>query len=304
MVADAPSPASLGLYCLGCMPGYHLPFFASAAPGDIFREHGFEMELVNPPTSGGVEGVLRTARGETDFCITSVGYYLMARAQVPALAARFINVIGQRSPMAGLVSADSLYRTPEDLGGRRVGAMPGDHLAAEFMAAMSVRDVESPVLVPVPYTDAPAALARDQIDVVADFADLVPRARRWSGIAMRAVSVGLPHYANGIVAGDHIADEQVQAMNAAVSAALLRQRGDPMVGLPELLLRCPGVNPADALEGWSIAENSIFADDGPRGMNESRWQATIGHAAVVHDVSKPPTESIYRMISRTGLSGP
>lgn len=238
--------------------------------------------------------MIRTADGGTDFCVTSVGYYLMARAKVPDLAARFIAVVGRRSPIAGLVAADSAWHAPPDLGGCRVGAMPGDRLAAEFEAALAARGVAAPVRVPVSYADAPAAVARGEIEVVADFADLIPRARRWSGIAMRAIPVGLAHYASGIVAGDRVPDERVAAMQSAVAAALERQRAEPETGLEQLRERCPEVDAADAVEGWSIAEPTIFGHGLPADMSHGAWQATIAHTAAVHDVPVPPTDSVYR----------
>ncbi|MBA2497867.1 MAG: ABC transporter substrate-binding protein [Acidimicrobiia bacterium] len=283
-----------GLYCLGCLPGFHLPFLAGASPEGVFAEHGLDVEILEPPPGGGVDSVRRTAEGGTDFCLTSVGYYLQARAQVADLAARFIAVVGRRSPMAGLVAAGSALEAPADLGGRRVGAMPGDGLAAEYEGALAEHGIAAPVRVPVPYADAPAALARGEIDVVADFADLLPRARRWSGIEMRAIPVGVAHYANGVVAGDHVPDEHVEAMGAAVSAALEHQRAAPSTGLENLIARCPDIEPADALEGWSIGERTIFGADAPGSMDHAAWEATIAYTAGVHGVPAVPAGSVYR----------
>lgn len=290
-----------GMYCLGCLPGFHLPFLGGAAAGGLFAEHGFDVEMLEPPPGGGVDSVIRTADGGTDFCLTSVGYYLMARARVPGLSARFIAVVGRRSPIAGLVAADSPMRAPSDLGGRRVGAVAGDALAAQYEAALAARGVAAPVRVPVTYAEAPSAVARGDIDVVADFADLVPRARRWSGIEMRAIPVGLAHYASGVVAGDHVPDEQVEAMQAAVAAALERQRAEPETGIEQLLARCPDVEAADALEGWSIAVPTIFADAPAGSMDHAAWEATIAFTAGVHDVAAPPAATVYRSLQLSSV---
>src|SRR5688572_29582351 len=100
------------------MPVHHLPYLAAAADG-LFADHGLDVEVLHP--ASGPENVRRVASGGSDFCLTSVAHYLTARARFGDLAARFVSAVVQRHPIAGLVAADSVIRTPSDLSGRRVG---------------------------------------------------------------------------------------------------------------------------------------------------------------------------------------
>ncbi len=237
---------------------------------------------------------MAASAGEIDFCLTSVKYFLTARAQNPALAARFVGVVFCRSPIAAIVIAEAPWREPADLADCRVGGQPGDALVQEYQAALARRGVALSRLVPTPYAEAPSALARGEIDAIADFADLVPRVRRQAGAAVRALRVGPELYANGLVAGDHVSHETTGAMNGAVVSALLRQRSQPRAGLDELLRRSPGVDPAEALEGWELATRSIFTGGGVAPMSGARWRATIAYVSSTHALPAVDPESVYR----------
>lgn len=250
------------------------------------------MEVLEP--APGPENVKRVAAGGADYCLTSVTHYLTARAQTSELAARFISVVVQRSPMAGIVSADSSLNAASDLAGRRLGAPAGSRLVAEYQAALAHLGVGPSVLVPVDYDAAPGALGRGDIEVVADFVDLTPRVRRQAGIPVRAIPVGLQHYASGLVAADRLSEESVARMRAAVGAALDRQRRHPEAGVLELQQRYPSVDPSDALEGWALAEPNIFTGVPPGSMVPERWTATIDHVSRVHDLPAPPSHTVYR----------
>ena len=235
------------------------------------------------------------ASGGADFCLTSVNHYLRARAQSGELPARFVSVVVRRSPMAGLVAASSHYATKDHLAGTRVGGDTDNSMVKEYAAALSFLGLDPPVPVPMDYAAAPSALASGEIDAVADFADLVPRVRRQSGIPVRAVPFGLPFYSSGLVAADRVPTETVLRMQTAVAAALGRQRQDPRTGLDELAHRYPEADPVDAVEGWLLAEPNIFTDDGPVGTSEpERWRATIAYAAGVHALPSPRPETVYR----------
>lgn len=250
------------------------------------------MQVLEP--APGAENVKRVAAGGADYCLTSVTHYLTARAQISELPARFISVVVQRSPMAGIVSADSSLNAASDLAGRRLGGPAGSRLVAEYQAALAHLGVGPSVLVPVDYDAAPGALGRGDIEVVADFVDLTPRVRLQAGIPVRAIPVGRDHYASGLVAADRLPAASVARMRAAVGAALDRQRQHPEAGLLELQRRYPSVDPSAALEGWALAERNIFTGVPPGSMEPERWTATIDHVSRVHDLPAPPPHTVYR----------
>ncbi len=196
--------------------------------------------------------------------------------------------------MAAIVPADSEIRSPSDLAGRTVAGPPDGKLVAEYEAALAAHGTAPSVLVPTDYAEAPAALARGEADVVPDFADLVPRVRRQSGIPVRAVPVGVEVYASGLVAADRLPDDLVERLRDAVVNALELQRHDPEAGLGELARRYPDVDPDEALEGWSLVEPNIFTGAPPGSMDAAHWEPAISHACATHQLPVPPPETVYR----------
>ncbi len=241
----------------------------------------------------GPENVEQEASGAFDFCLTSVSHFLHAQQRRP-LPARFVAVVVQRSPIAGLVAADSDLRSPADLCGRRLGAPVDGELLAEYQAGLADRGLPASMLVPTSYEEAPAALGRGEIDIVPDFVDLVPRTRRQAGVPVRAVAVGPEAYASGLVAGDSLTFDVVVQMRTAILAALQRQRSDPGWGLSALCDRYPGVDPAGALEGWRLVEPNIFTDLGLGSMESARWGFTLDHLSRAHGLAPSPAETVYR----------
>lgn len=250
------------------------------------------MEILDP--AGGPENVRRVAAGGADFCLTSVTHYVRARAQSGDLAARFVSVVVRRSPMAAFVAADSPLAAPADLGGRRLGGSPDSGLVAEYRAGLAALGLDPPVLVRLDYGRAPAALATGEIDAVCDFVDLMPRVRRQAGVPVRAIPLGTEVYSSGLVAADRLPPELVARMQAAVAAALERQRVYPAAGLPELARRYPEADPAEALEGWSLAEPNIFTGAPPGSSDPAGWVATVAHLAAAHGLPEPEPETVYR----------
>ena len=234
------------------------------------------------------------AAGGSDFCLTSVTHYLTARAQAGDLPARFAAVVVRRSPMAGLVPADSALDTPEDLAGRRLGGPEQSRLVAEFRAGMDELGLAPPELVPVDYALAPAAMARGEVDMVCDFVDLLPRVRRQAGVPVRAVPLGLDVYSSGLVAADRLSDDVVARMQAAVAAALEAQRADPEAGLDELARRYPDADPLEALEGWALAEPNIFTSSPLLSSDPQTWARTVTHIAGAHGLPAPEPATVYR----------
>lgn len=236
----------------------------------------------------------RVAQGSADYCLTSVLHYLSARAESGALAARFVAVVTQRSPMAAIVADDSQLRSPGDLAGARVGGPPGGRLMAEYRAALRAAGVGEPTVVRMDYAEGPAALGRGVIDAVADFADILPRVRRQAGIGVRAIAVGREVYASGLVAGDHLADEAVSRMRAAVAAALHEQRRDPERGVAAMCSRYPGLEPDDVREGWSLVEPNIFTGVEPGSMRPGRWLETLRAYTEAHGLPSPQPDTVFR----------
>ena len=250
------------------------------------------MEIVDP--AAGPENVRRVAAAGAEFCLTSITHYLRARAQSGPLAARFVAAVVQRHPMAGLVAAGSALVTPADLGGARVGGPPGSGLLAEYRAGLSALGLAPPIVVPIDYDRAPAALGRGEVDVVADFADLLPRTRRQAGVPVRAVPLGLEVYGSGLVASDRVHLDVVHRMRAAVVAALEHQRTHPTAGVEQLRHRYPDADPADAVEGWQLVEPNIFTGGEPCAMETGRWAETLAWTASAHGLPVPEAETVYR----------
>ncbi|MCA1692484.1 MAG: ABC transporter substrate-binding protein, partial [Actinobacteria bacterium] len=174
----------LSLYCPTSLPGYHLPFLAAGANG-LFAKFDLDVEILEP--APGPANAERVALGGADVCLTSVPHYLAARTRSGDLAARFFSILVRRSPLAGLVADGSDMAAPADLPGRRIGAPEGGELLAEYQTGLAHLGLGPSQPVPMTYEEAPAALGRGEIEVVADFADLLPRTRRQAGIPLRAV---------------------------------------------------------------------------------------------------------------------
>lgn len=245
------------------------------------------------PTPGPAN-VARVAAGGADLCLTSMAHYLRARAADPDLAARFVAAVVRRTPMAGLVAADSPLSQPADLAGRRLGGPADSRLVAEYQQCLAHLELAPSVLVPIDYGEAPAALGRGEVDVVPDFVDLVPRTRRQAGIPVRAVPFGFELYSSGLVAADRLPLDVVLRVRAAVAEALQRQREDPKAGLPELARRYPEADPADALEGWSLVEPNIFTGPPPGVSEPGTWTASVRFTSSALGLEPPVPEAVFR----------
>lgn len=244
--------------------------------------------------AGGPENVRRVAEGGADVCLTSVNHYINARREYGDLAARFIAVVSQRHPVAGLVRADSAAVVTADLAGLRLGGSSDNSLTRELIAGLRHLGIEPPAVVEVTYAEAPASLGRGEVDVIADFADLVPRTRRQAGVAVRAIPAGAPVYATGLVAADRLTDDAVGQLRSALIEVLEVHRADPAASLVELARRYPGVDPEEALEGWSYAAESIFTGAPVGDMTAEKWSTTLEHSSNVHGGIAPPAHTVYR----------
>lgn len=284
-------PIRLSFYCTTCLPGYHLPYLAAAANG-LFAEFGFDVELLDP--EGGPDNVRRVADGGADFCLTSVAHYLNARARFGPLSARFVAMVVQRSPMAALVAEGSTITEPADLAGRRLGGPEDGGMVLEYQAALERLGVGPSELVAMEYREAWTALAEGRVDAVADYVDIQPRVRRLAGIPVRSVPFGLDVYSSGLVAADRLSHERVGHMRDALVASLEHQRSNPEDGIEALVRRYPGIDPADALEGWALIEPYIFTDVPTGSMDAVRWADTVAFSARTRGIAAPDPRSVYR----------
>ncbi|MGH9077275.1 MAG: ABC transporter substrate-binding protein, partial [Acidimicrobiales bacterium] len=156
------------------------------AASGLFAEAGIEVSIAEPDP--GPENIRSVAEGRADYCLTSVAHYLAARARWGNLAARFVAVVVQRSPIAALVRADSGITGVQDLAKATLGGPTGPgmgSLVAQYVAGLGLLGIEPPPIRSMDYLEAPAALGRGEVDAIADYADLLPRMRRRAGTELR-----------------------------------------------------------------------------------------------------------------------
>ena len=280
----------LSFYCPGCEPGYHMPYLRAAENG-VFEQHGLDVELLEPAPK--VANILRVADGGADFCLTSVAYFVKARARRAELPARFAAVITQRSPMAAVVLEDSPIAALDDLPPARVGGRGEGGLLTEYLGALAHLGIAAPEVVDVAYEDAPAALRDKAIDVMGDFVDLQPKLRHTAG-PIRALPFGIDVYASGLVAADRLPLQLVERVRAAVVEALTQHAAEPELAVDALVARYPNTNPDDALEGWRLIEPLIFTERAVGAMTDDGWQRSLEYAAGVHNVPVPDSETVFR----------
>jgi putative hydroxymethylpyrimidine transport system substrate-binding protein len=285
---------SLRFYCTTCLPGYHLPLVAAESNG-LFADFNLDVDLLDP--AGGPENVRQVAAGEADFCLTSVAHYLNARATFGDLGARFVAVVVQRCPMSGLVPDASPLRIPADLVGRRLGGPPDSGLVAEYQACMDRLGLGRSEVVPMDYLEAWAAVAAGDVEVVADFVDVLPRLTRATGVPMRAIPFGIEVYSSGLVAADRLSDAQVADMRDVLVAALERQRLHPDEGVDGFLRRYPETDRDAALEGWLTGVPNIFTDAPTGSMDAARWADTLEFYSHAHGLAPIDPGSAFRLVN-------
>ncbi len=261
----------------------------------LFAEYDLAVEILDPAAGGGAANTLRVAAGGADFCLTGVTYYLFARREAGSgLAARFVAVVHQRSPLAAIVAAGSDIAQPENLAGRRLARSKATGwLPDELVATLAERGIASPEIVPVPYGGPPHALASGTVDIMATFLDTTSQQQPTSGISTRAIHLGREIYASGLVAGDRVPDDVVDRMVRAVRAAFEMQQRQPEGGVEQFCLRFPETAPERARETWDLLSPFVFAGPPVGSMEEDRWAETIGWLADVHSLSVPGG-AVYR----------
>lgn len=257
-----------------------------------FADLRIEVDIAGPP--GGPDNIRQVASGERDFCLTSVHHFLTALGEGGEMAARFVAIVVQRSPLAALVPLGSPLTAPSDLAGVRVGGSGDHNHTLEFIATLQRLGLPAPSVVAAVDKDAHSALGRGEVDAIVGFTDSLPRVSRLVGLPLRAIPVGLDVYASGLVAGDHVPRELAERMRVALAAALERQRNDPAFGLDEMCRRYPETVPDEAIEGWRLLEPNVFTGVEPGMMDRARWEDTLAFLAAARGIRQPRPEQVYR----------
>ena len=283
----------------------HLPFFAAVADG-LFAEHGLDVELIESPP--GSERVKLLADGGGDFLLTATLYQLQALADSDELPARAVGVLHQHSPVSALVSADSEIVVPADVVGRRMGAPVGTQmgwLGVELQASLRAAGLGETDVVDMSYREAYAALARHEIDLIANFADLLPIDERRAGMPLRAVPVGPDVYTSAVLAADVVPSEVVERFVMAAAASFVRQRQEPERGVEALRSRYPDIDPGVAVDTWLRLEPYAFAGGGGvvAGMDGAGWERTLGWAASTHGLPELAVDQVVRRDRSLDRSG-
>jgi len=259
----------------------------------LFADHGVDVEILDP--TGGPDNVVRVGSGDSDFALTSVQHYLSARATSGDIAARFVAMVVQRSPIGALVPSSSALRRPADLAGCRAGGDPANPQVIEFLATLDHRGIARPTLVELDAPSAQAALRRGEIDAIVALVDALPRRRRQVGISLRAIRVGRDDvYGSGVLASDRVPDALVSQVRNAVVAALEAQRQAPETGLIQMAERYGDDRTDDAPEGWRMLQEFVFTDRPTGSMDADRWRTTLEFLCAARGLAVPAFESVYR----------
>lgn len=268
-----------------------------AAADGLFADQQLAVDVLEPGRGRGPDNIIRVAEGGSDFCLTSVHHYLSAREQAGGdLAARFAAIVVRHSPLAAIVRLDSPITAASDLAGRRVTGSPDKPHTAEFLATLRELGLGVPESVALDPEEARGALADGDVDALVEFVDALPRLQRLAGTALRAVPVGLPIYASGLVAADRLPDELVARMRAALVAALQAQRDDPERGLDALVQRFPEIRPDEARAGWRLMEPYVFSGGEPGAMDEATWHTTLTLLCAARGLEVPEPAKVYRQV--------
>ena len=299
----------LALYCPGCMPGYHLPYFA-AESRSIYERHGLTVELVDPEP--GPENVRAAAAGTYDLCLTSVAYYLGAKSDDPSLEAKFVFMVARRPHMAAFCLDDRrtaggrATESLEDLEGATVLGTRDSPFVREYLAMMDRLGVQPGALLDVPYQRSVDALLDGEGDVAVDHLDLAPAfdaAAEPRALRVRALpfyEAGLDVYGSGLVAGGHVLarrPDAVRRLLRTLPEALDVTCCEPGEGLALMTERFPHLDPRRAMAGWEAGEPLLFPEADPPSalgrMDAETWRRTIAFHADAHGTRRLAPEDVY-----------
>lgn len=299
------------------MPGYHLPWFTARAQ-EIYAEHGLDVSLRDPDP--GPDNVRAVAAGRYDFCLTSVGHFLRAKAADPDLGARFVFMVSRRTHMAAFTidGRPATHGRPigelADLEGASVLGAEDSPFMREHLALLRHLALAPGPRVDIPYPRVMTALAEGRGDVAPDFLDLLPAfqtAAAPHGVRVRALPFhesGLEAYGSGLVTGTRMIAERPYAIARMVSAArevLLAGRDAPQSGIAPMSETYPELDPGRALAGYRAGEPLVFAEeDGLGTMDAPTWQRTIEHHAQTHGTPRLAPEAAFDGSFAEALNSP
>ncbi|MGH2840307.1 MAG: ABC transporter substrate-binding protein, partial [Solirubrobacteraceae bacterium] len=243
------------------------------------------------------------ARGDRDFCLTSVAHFLAAKREDPELGARFVFMVARQTHMAAFVVRDRLaahgrpIATHADLGGASLLGDPAAPFAREYLALLARLDLRPGPAVEMPYPGIEAALAEGRGDVAADFVDLHPRFQAAAdrlGVTIDCLpfhEAGIDIYGSGLVTSTrllHEAPDRVLRAVAAFRDALLLSRDDPELGLDALLSQIPTADARLVIAGWKAGAPLIFDDEESQlgAMSDAKWRRTIDFHADAHGLPR------------------
>jgi ABC-type nitrate/sulfonate/bicarbonate transport system substrate-binding protein len=284
----------LGLYAPGCLPGYHLPYYAAATTGNEFPRYGLEVEPTD--SEPGIDNVLAVAAGRNDACLTSTAYYLRAKAADSSLDAAFVFMVARRPHAAAYVVAGRAGPAGRpitgfrDLEGARFVGEAGSSFHLEYEALLRRFDVTPGPTIEVLEGREIRALLDGQGDVMVEFIEVAPRLRghaRRAGrdlLALPFYKAGLRAYGSGLVAGPRLMRDQpdlLARLIAALRDALVETRRDPAPRVAALRQRLRGVTPERAIDGWRASETLIFHGD-LGAMDIDGWGETLRHFVEVY----------------------
>ncbi|MFN2488702.1 MAG: ABC transporter substrate-binding protein [Actinomycetota bacterium] len=294
----------LGLYAPGCLPGYHLPYYA--AIDREFARRGLDVEHSDP--QGGLDTVRALGDGGLDACITSVAHYLRALQEDRALAACFALMIARRTHLAAFVverneGSGSPTRLSELEGARLLGDERSS-FTREYLAASRVAGVAAPKIVDAPHGQDLKLLLRGEGDVIVEFLEMLPRfasvARRHN-VSIRALPFFevLPDvYGSGLLIAERFLERSSKEADLLVSAlreAIFATRADPDGRVPALRQSLRGVSGERVVAAWRLSEQLIFDEEGGMGATtEPGWDRTRAHFG---EVNGGPVPDIRTMLS-------
>lgn len=232
--------------------------------------------------------------GAADFAITTVSYLMAAAIRTPGLPVRFISVLHQRHPLAGMVRRDSGLRLVEDLAGRAAADHGVPWFVDEYRAALADHGIGAPPLV---HGDGPygaESLGNGDLDVVPSWIDSLPVIETAAGCEIDTIALGPDVYASGVVATDDVSDDAVRRMRDALAAGMLRQHEDPVSGISAFARQFPHVAVDRIVRSWSLFEPFASGSDSPGTMTDSKWAAAADYSASTHGLPRLAHSALYR----------
>lgn len=288
------------LWCTTCVPGMQLPLYAASAAG-VFENHDLDVEFVAPVaprdmTLGGLSvRVSAVDAGEAEFAVTGVAYLVAAQAEAGgALGARFVASLHQRSPIAGIVPANSGVREPADLGGRPTAGHGLSWMVQEYQAALAQNGVEPGVVVDADDgAYAARTLQRGEVDVTPAWVDTIPSIQQSAESVFRVVPLHVDVYASGLLAADRVPTDVAVRMTEALAEGVSVQQANPEVGIDLYRRHHPKASKDDLRLAWSV-----FAPNGPatglETMAIDRWQESAAFYAVAHGLPLLDADEVCR----------